>query len=125
MRRVQQDAPGAVTLSSPYRAERAFNSASPCGKGVVFQFCLHWHNCGLTGDDKNIYQNKESNYAKVRELLGGFFFGKEISARSVHRFKEHGGMWVAENRSHFCTSSKSSSNFVSLCIPSVLQIAEV
>lgn len=115
VRRVQQDVPAAVTLSSPYRAERAkfCTTASPCGKEVVFQFCLHWHNHGLPGEDRNIYQNKESNYAKVRELLGGlFFFWKESSARPVHGLKEQGGVWVAENRSHFYPSSEGSSNFL-------------
>lgn len=38
---------GRMCLSSPYRAERAFISAFPCGKGIGFQFCLHCHSCSL------------------------------------------------------------------------------
>lgn len=69
-----------------------------------------------------VSQGTTGTFTKIRKALMpksesrwvGFFFGKESSARSVHGLKEQGGTWVPENRSHFYTSSKGSSNFLPL-----------
>lgn len=100
---VQQDMLGAALLSNPCRAARAkfCNTATPCGKGVVFQFCLHWHNCSLP---------RGAVIPKSETCWCVLFCFKE----STTWLKEQDGMWVAGNRSHFYTSSEDSSDFLPL-----------
>lgn len=122
VRRVQQDQPGVVTLSSPYRAERALTSASLCGKGVVFELAQLQSPQGATGTftkrRKAAMLKSDSCWVVLFGLVFFIcfvlFFGKNSSAWCAHGFKEQGFMWVAGNKLHFYMSSEHSSHFLLL-----------
>lgn len=69
-------------------------------KGLYSSFVFTATAAVSPGSNRNTYQNKESSCAKLRELLGWLFFGRESSVQSVHELEEQGGKWVPGNRPH-------------------------
>lgn len=69
-------------------------------KGLYSSFVFTATAAVSPGNNRNIYQNKESSCAKLRKLLGWLVFGRESSVQSVHEFEEQGGKWVPGNRPH-------------------------
>lgn len=69
-------------------------------KGLYSRFVFTATAAVSPGNNRNIYQNKESSFAKPRKLLGWLFFGRESSVQAVHELKEQGGKWVPGKRPH-------------------------
>lgn len=63
-------------LSRPYRAEKAFISASPCGKGIVFQFCLHCHSCSLPREQQEHLPKLGKPLCQTQRAVGLVAFWK-------------------------------------------------
>jgi len=72
MRRERRDAPEQRLLQAHTEQQEPSSAPLPLRveKGLYSSFVFTG---GLLGDNRNIHQNKDSNYAKGRELLGWVF----------------------------------------------------